>query len=384
MEKIVILGASGSIGTQAINIIKEKKNFELVGISVGENLKVAEELIQNFSLLYVCLKNKSAYKILKKKYPHIQFFYGDKGLLKLIKKSGCESVLNALVGFSGVMPSIESLKLNKILYLANKESLVCAGDIINELIAKNNGKLYPIDSEHVAIEKCLKNVKKGELDFIGLTCSGGPFLHKKLDNFDKITLKDALKHPSWSMGKKITVDSATLMNKAFEIIEAHYLFDVYAKDIKVFIDPNSYVHSLIHLKDGTYKLQVSKPSMQYPLEYALAKNRNYYQDVEINTFKNYKFYEVDKEKFPLINYGYLVVLFKGNSGVTLNAANDMAVKAFLEESIKYIDIKFIIDKIMKEYNYTKKISVRGLMKQNRKIVYKTNKIINELKKKREN
>lgn len=375
MKNIIILGASGSIGSQSIDLLKSKKDeYNLIGVSVGNNINfLVEKIIPFFDLKYICVKEESDYKILKEKYKNIDFFYGDEGLISLTKIEENEIILNSLVGFSGVLPSISSIKNNKFLFLANKESLVVAGEILYSL--KDAKKLiYPIDSEHAAITKCLKNVKKDELETIYLTCSGGPFFSYKKEDFKNIKLSDALNHPTYKMGKKITIDSSTLMNKAFEIIEAHYLFDVTDTKIKVKIDRNSYVHSFILLKNGTYKLSVGKPDMKIQINDCLSffkTDEDEFKDTEINTYSNYKFYEVDKEKFPLIDYGYMVIKTKGISGLVLNAANEVAVNEFLKGNINYIDIKVIIDKILKMYQLDTKLTETNLLSLHKKVTIDT-------------
>ncbi len=379
MNNIIILGASGSIGSQSIDILKKKtRTYNLIGVSVGDNISyLKREIIPSFNLKYICVKNENDYKELRKQYKNIKFFHGDKGLISLTNIEECDVILNALVGFSGVLPSISALKNNKKLMLANKESLVVAGEIIKKIIGKRK-LLYPIDSEHAAITKCLKNVNKKNLKRIYLTCSGGPFFFLSKKKFKDIKVSDALKHPTYKMGKKITIDSSTLMNKAFEIIEAHYLFNVPASKIKVKVDRKSYVHSFIELKDGTYKLSVGKPDMHIQIEDCLSffkTKRKEFKDTEINTLSKYKFYDVDKTRFKALDYGYLVIKNKGISGLVLNAANEIAVEAFLYGIIDYVDINKIIDKILKMYDLTTPLSEEMLVKLNKKVRIDTSNLI---------
>lgn len=379
MKNIIVLGASGSIGSQSIDLlINLKRKFNLIGVSVGENIDFLKtRIIPNFNLKYVCVKNENDYLTLKELYKDIKFFHGDNGLISLTKVEECDVILNALVGFIGVMPSISALKNNKKLFLANKESLVVAGEIIKKIVGRRK-MIYPIDSEHAAITKCLKNVNKKNLKTIYLTCSGGPFFFLSKKKFKDIKLKDALNHPTYKMGKKITIDSSTLMNKAFEIIEAHYLFNVGAKKIKVKIDRKSYVHSFIELKNGDFKLSVGKPDMHIQIADCLSffktKNKEF-KDTEINTLSNYKFYEVDKNKFPCLKYGYLVIKNKGISGLVLNAANEIAVEAFLYGLISYVDINRIIGKILTMYNLKEELNEKNLVKLNQKVRIDTSNLI---------
>lgn len=381
MKNIIILGASGSIGSQSIFLLKNRKDeYNLIGVSVGNNINfLIDEIIPYFNLKYICVKNENDYKRLKEIYKDIKLFYGDEGLISLTKIKENDVILNSLVGFSGVLPSISTIKNNKYLFLANKESLVVAGEIIYSLKNARN-LIYPIDSEHAAITKCLKNVKDDELETIYLTCSGGPFFSLNNEEFKNIKLSDALNHPTYKMGKKITIDSSTLMNKAFEIIEAHYLFNVDIDKIKVKIDRNSYVHSFILLKDGTYKLSVGKPDMKIQINDCLSMFKTSdkeFKDTEINTYSNYKFYEVDHNKFPLIDYGYLVIQTKGISGLVLNSANEVAVNEFLKGNINYIDIKVIIDKILKMYQLYTKLNEEDLLSLHKKVTIDTLSLINK-------
>ena len=354
-KNLFILGASGSIGGQTLEVLPSfLTKYNLVGVSIGHNISFLEERILPFyKLKYVYVIEEKDYLYLKEKYKDIVFYYGKDNISKMLNniKDEVDIILNALVGFIGLMPSLWAVKNNKILLLANKESLVIGGEYIKKILGDKK-LIYPIDSEHAAITKCLHNVKKEDLDYICLTCSGGPFFNYKKEEFKNITFLDALKHPTYSMGSKITIDSSTLMNKAFEIIEAYYLFDVEPNKIKVLIDRNSYVHSFIHLKNGNFKLSVGKPDMKVQIKDALnlfeLDSSKEFLDTEINTFENYKFYEVDKEKFPLINYGYYVIRHKGLSGLILNDADEICYKYFKEGVISYLDIKKVIDKSFDE------------------------------------
>jgi len=363
-KSLCLLGASGSIGTQSIDCLKNRLDeYSLDAVSVGVNILFLEKIINEFNIKYVCVKNKEDYFYLKNKYKNIIFYYGDEGILELIINSNCDFVLNALSGFLGVKPTLLSLKLNKTVLLANKESLVVAGDLVLSYLDKGEGKIYPIDSEHAAITKCLKNIDKSNLKKIYITCSGGPFFNLDKNEFKSITLNDALNHPTYKMGRKITIDSSTLMNKAFEIIEAYYLFNVSEKMIDVKIDRNSYVHSFIETNDGHFKLSVGKPDMHIQINDCLSlfkTKEQEFSDTEIDTIKNYKFYEVDYFKFPLINYGKIAIRKRGNFGLILNAANEVAVNAFLEGKINYFEINKIIDKIIAISDYQKELREEDL------------------------
>ncbi|MCI7602082.1 MAG: 1-deoxy-D-xylulose-5-phosphate reductoisomerase [Candidatus Onthovivens sp.] len=376
---LVILGASGSIGTQTINVIKNnEKKWTLKGFSVGNKTFYVDEILKEFKdVNSICLKNKKDYLNYKNKYPSIKFFYGDKGLIKLIKYNKNATILNALVGFVGLKPSIVSLKLNRTLLLANKESLVCGGNLINKIL-KRKGKIYPIDSEHVAIAKCLYNENISDVNEIIITASGGPFFNLNREELKNVTLKDALNHPTWKMGNKITIDSATMMNKTFELIEAYYLFGIDFDKIKAIVNRKSLVHGLVKFNDGRIKLNVGENLMKYPILYALdlgKPNDDKFNDIELNTYDRYEFFNLSKKRFPLLNYAEKVVKSSKNEGVILNAINEECVQAFLNSKINFIDIENIIDKIFSSAVFIKCNNYKLLHLSNMYYRYKTRKEI---------
>lgn len=376
---LVILGASGSIGTQTIDVIKNnEKKWILKGFSVGNKTFYVDEILKEFKdVNSICLKNKKDYLNYKNKYPSIKFFYGDKGLIKLIKYNKNATILNALVGFVGLKPSIVSLKLNRTLLLANKESLVCGGNLINKIL-KRKGKIYPIDSEHVAIAKCLYNENISDVNEIIITASGGPFFNLNREELKNVTLKDALNHPTWKMGNKITIDSATMMNKTFELIEAYYLFGIDFDKIKAIVNRKSLVHGLVKFNDGRIKLNVGENLMKYPILYALdlgKPNGDTFNDIELNTYDRYEFFNLSKKRFPLLNYAEKVVKSSKNEGVILNAINEECVQAFLNSKINFIDIENIIDKIFSSAVFIKCNNYKLLHLSNMYYRYKTRKEI---------
>jgi len=383
MNNLVILGASGSIGSQSIEVIKKdfKNKFDLIGVSIGQNILFFKNNIYPFfKIKYLYVDKDEDKNALKKEYKKIKIFSSKDGILTFLNEVNkeCDTYLNALSGYFGLKPTLFILNNNKKLLLANKESLVIGGEIIKKI--KNSAQLiFPIDSEHAAIRKCLANVKKKELENIYITCSGGPFFNLEKEKFKDIKSIDCLKHPTYSMGKKISIDSSTLINKAFEIIEAYYLFKVKEDIIKVKINRDSYVHSYIKLKNGTYKLSVGKPDMKVQIKDALSffkyKKNEEFIDTEINTLNKYKFYEVDKERFPLIDYGYKVIKYKGISGLVLNDVVEICDKFLLEDKIKYIDINRIIDKIFSLFDLKMNLTLTNIDSIHEDIINKTLKII---------
>ncbi|MBR1581792.1 MAG: 1-deoxy-D-xylulose-5-phosphate reductoisomerase [Bacilli bacterium] len=365
--KIILLGASGSIGSQTLELLEKYKNkWDLHGFSVGNRVEKIHEILSKFDKVkYICVKNKGDYLKLKKQFPNIKFYYGDEGLIKLINSNKNAYVLNALVGFVGLKPTLKALNNNQTVLLANKESIVCGGDLIKDLLKKGKGKIIPIDSEHVAIAKCLYGHDINEVESITITASGGPFYFLGKDEFKNIKLEDALNHPTWKMGNKITIDSATLVNKTFEIIEAFYLFDMPLEKINVVVDRKSYVHGFVKFKDGSVTLNVSKPSMLGPIDYALnlgIPSNGQFEDLEQNTLDKYELLPLDKEKFSVINNANTVILNKGTSGTILNAANEKLVNLFLNKRINFLLIYEFIDKIMNTTRFEKSRNYSQLKK----------------------
>lgn len=347
MKRICLLGASGSIGEQTLDVIKKHSDdFSLVGFSVGKRIEKVKEILSGHDVKYVCVKEKNPE--LESLFPEVKFYYGDEGLNELIVSCDCDMVVNALVGFVGLKPSLTTLENNKYLALANKETLVAGGELINNLLASGKGKLIPIDSEHVALSKCL-SVDKNNVSKIVITASGGAFRKLSREELKNVTPEDALKHPTWNMGNKITIDSATMVNKTFEIIEAYYLFGYKYEDIELLFNYESFVHSLVKYKDCSYRLDEGKPDMRVPIKYALFEGTCMYDTVyvkELADYKNSNLYPFDYERFPIVNIAKKVMEEKGLYGATFNAANEEAVYAFLAKKINFLDIEKIINYCM--------------------------------------
>ena len=352
MMTVCLLGASGSIGQQTIEVmLKNPNDFDLVAFSVGKRTRCVSNILKKFPhVKAVCIQDHDEAEKYQNKYTDILFYSGDNGLESLVKNTDAKMVVNALVGFVGLRPSIDALTKNKILCLANKESLVVGGEIINDLLKKKHGKLIPIDSEHVAIKKCL-DVDNKDVDKIVITASGGPFRDLKREDLVNITPEQALAHPNWKMGNKITIDSATMVNKTFEIIEAHYLFNYLYEDIDVILNYNSYVHSLVHYKDGTYRFDYGKPDMRVPIKYALYQGLTPYQTMttkNLNRIKNTQFGNFDIKRFPIVKTAKKVIDNKGLLGAIFNAANEVAVAAFLNKEIAFLGIEKLINDCLKK------------------------------------
>ena len=356
MKKIAILGASGSIGTNTLDVIRKNKDkFDLVAFSVYSKIEIIEKILLEFNNVNtVGVKSLNEIKDLIIKYPDVTIYEGEEGLNK-VASSSCDVLVNALVGFVGLIPTITAIKNKKEIALANKETLVVAGELVNKLAKENNVKIIPIDSEHSAIFQCLE--KENEINKVIITASGGPFFKKTLNELKDVTKDEALNHPTWRMGQKITIDSATMFNKAFEIIEAHYLFDVDASQIDVLIHPQSIVHSMVEFKDGSIKAHLAVSDMKIPIAYALTyPNRlnNVAKNLHLEDIYKLEFYKVDLERFYPIKLAYNALKEKGLYPCVLNAANEEAVSLFLNDKIKFYEIIKIVDETLKAFDNTKK------------------------------
>lgn len=357
---LILLGASGSIGNQTLSCLENFKNkWTLVGFSIGNQAFLIDSILEKFTnVKYICLKNKKDYLVYKKKYPHIKFFYGNKGLVKLVNADKSSTVVNALVSYIGLKPSIVTLKRNRILLLANKESLVIGGSLLKKLISKHKGKIIPIDSEHSAISKCLLFSDPKDVESITITASGGPFFNLSKEELKNVKLEDALKHPNWSMGKKITIDSATMMNKVFEVIEAHYLFNYPYEKINVMIDRTSHTHGFITLKNNDYIVNNSSPSMISSINFALNMNscniNEKQEDIyKVKSLEQFNLLPFDYNRFDIMRYAKFVIEHKGNSGAILCTINDTLVNSFINKRITYIELLENIDKIMSSVKFSK-------------------------------
>lgn len=381
MMTVCLLGASGSIGSQTIDVmLKNPNDFDLLAFSVGHQTRKIRGTLNRFpNVKAICIQEKTKLSYFKKAYPNITFFYGDEGLLELIRVSNARMVVNALVGFVGLRPTIEALENNKIVALSNKESLVVGGEIINDLLKQGKGKLVPIDSEHVAIAKCLA-VQNTDIDKVIITASGGAFRNLSRDQLKDVTPEQALNHPNWKMGKKITIDSATMVNKAFEIIEAHYLFGSPIDKISTILNLNSYVHSLVRYNNGTYRMEVGKPDMRKPIKYALYQGLINYETVvsdDLSKIKNTTFADFNEDRYPIVRLAKKVILEKGTLGAVFNAANEEAVYAFLDHKIPFLGIEEIINQCVNEHKIIKKPNYDTLKKIDLSTRARVKELVNE-------
>ncbi|MDR0934782.1 MAG: 1-deoxy-D-xylulose-5-phosphate reductoisomerase [Erysipelotrichaceae bacterium] len=369
MKKICLLGASGSIGEQSLDVIDEFSNeFQLVSFSVGYQVNKIDEIISKHnSVQSFYLIDSSQAEKYKNKYPNIKIFSGENGIVKMIETINADMVINALVGFVGLIPSITALKNGLKLALANKESLVVGGELIKQLLKEGHGELFPIDSEHSAIWKCLLVDDKNVKDII-LTASGGAFRNLSRKELLNVKPIDALKHPTWNMGNKITIDSATMINKCFEIIEAYYLFGYAYNKTKVILHDESEVHSMVKYKNGMYRAEVNKPDMKNPIRFALFEGKFPFETVcakNYHDFGPYHFHHFSLRRYPLVRWSKVVIKQKGLYGTTLNAANEVAVNAFLNGKIQFLKIEQIVDRLMLDLKNKKNPSIEDIVECDR-------------------
>ena len=352
-KNIAILGSTGSIGSQALEIISKKPNqFYPFLLSANSNYKKLYKQSILFKPKYVIINCAIGYRYLVDNLPkETSVHQGQSALCELLSITEISLVLTAMVGSAGLLPTISAIKAGKDIALANKETLVVAGDLIMKLAKKHGVSVLPVDSEHSAIFQCMTGEKQKSIKKITLTASGGPFFNTDISAFDKISLSQALKHPNWSMGKKITIDSATLMNKGFELIEAFWLFNLPVNKIDIIIHPESIIHSMVEFIDGSIKAQLGPPSMEIPILYAMSfpeRIKFKSKPFSLSDTKSLSFFKPNTIKFPHLRLAYECLEVGGTASCVLNAANEVAVGAFLAEQIKFTDMIRIVEKSLEK------------------------------------
>ncbi|HHY74658.1 MAG TPA: 1-deoxy-D-xylulose-5-phosphate reductoisomerase [Bacillus bacterium] len=355
MKKISLLGATGSIGTQTLDIIKLHPNqFELEAISIGKNLTLGLEIIHTFIPKVVSVIDKESSEYIKRKVPdHVRVVYGEEGLIEVAANSDTDVLVNAVMGSVGLKPTLKAIEAGKTIAIANKETLVTAGHLVMEAAKKHHVNLLPVDSEHSAIFQCLNGENKKALERIILTASGGSFRDKTRAELKDVTVESALKHPNWTMGAKITIDSATMMNKGLEVIEAHWLFDMPYEKIDVVMHRESIIHSLVEFHDTSMIAQMGSPDMRVPIQYALS----YPERLALPTLKRLNlidvgklhFEEVSLERFRCLEYAYDAGKIGGTMTTVLNAANEEAVQLFLNGQISFLEIEDYIAQALEQH-----------------------------------
>jgi len=356
MKKLSILGSTGSIGVSTLEIVAAHPDrFKVIALSAGNNLELLFKQIKAFSPQLVAVISEESAKKLREMLPgkKPEIMHGVAGMIAVATAAEAEMVVAAIVGAAGLVPTAAAIKAGKDLALANKETLVTAGHLIMEMVKEKGIKLYPVDSEHSAIFQSLQGHRREDVRRIILTASGGPFLNYPLEKLARVSISDALNHPNWSMGRKITIDSATMVNKGLEVIEARWLFDMPADKISVNIHPQSIIHSMVEYVDGCVMAQLGVPDMKAPIAYALTYPERVATGVrplDLTGLSGLTFFNPDCERFPALKLAYLAMEAGESMPAVLNAANEVAVEAFLDGRIKFTDISVIIEKTMDAHN----------------------------------
>lgn len=377
MKNIAILGSTGSIGTQTLDVIRHNDDLKLVAISAGSNIILLEEQIREFHPELVAVWSESKAKELRTAVadvtPAVKVVSGMDGLLEVATIASSDILVTAVVGMIGIRPTIAAIKAGKDIGLANKETLVTAGHIIMPLAAECNVSILPVDSEHSAIFQCLHGERENSIHKILLTASGGPFRGRTKKDLELVTLDQALRHPNWSMGKKITIDSATMVNKGLEVIEAKWLFGVQPEQIQVVVQPQSIIHSMVEFEDGAVMAQLGTPDMRLPIQYALYYPKRVYLDgkrLNFETLSQITFEKPDMDTFLGLKYAYEAINTGGSMPTVLNAANELAVAKFLNKTVRFLEIYDMIRFCMDQHKVIENPGVEDIL-ETEQWVYET-------------
>jgi 1-deoxy-D-xylulose-5-phosphate reductoisomerase len=380
-RNLSILGSTGSIGTQTLDIVRKfPEDFKISALSCNSNIELLKKQIDEFKPKIVAVFDEEKADELKADIP---IYKGMDGLLKVASLGEIHTVINSLVGSIGVKPTLKAIENLKNVALANKETLVTAGELVKKKVDFHKVQLLPIDSEHSAILQCLQGSKIEDVNKITLTCSGGAFKNKTREELQEVKAKDALQHPTWNMGSKITIDSATLMNKGFEVIEAHWLYNIPYPKIDVVIHPQSIIHSFVEFKDHSTIAQLGIPDMRIPIQYALHYPKRMPNEslpkLNLTENKELTFKEPDLNKFPCLAMAYDAGIKGGTLPAVMNAANEIAVKYFLQDKIKFLDIPRIIMNAMEQHKITKNPDLDEILDLDKKVKQDTEKAIQDKK-----
>ncbi|GHT77166.1 1-deoxy-D-xylulose 5-phosphate reductoisomerase [Bacteroidia bacterium] len=378
-RQIAILGSTGSIGTQALDVIRQHpETMEVYALTANNQVELLIKQACEFMPEVVVIANESKYEQLRNALRDlpIKVRAGADEVARVVEEDPIHIVLTAMVGYAGLKPTIHAINAGKAIALANKETLVIAGDLISKLVTEHETAILPVDSEHSAIFQCLTGEPPLSIDKIILTASGGPFRQFSLDQLKHVTKKEALKHPNWSMGAKVTIDSASLMNKGFEMIEAKWLFGVQPEQIQVLIHPQSIIHSMVQFKDMSIKAQLGLPDMRLPIQYALAYPERLpsdFKSLDFNQFHTLTFEEPDTQKFRNLGFAFEAIRQGGNMPCILNAANEVVVAEFLQDKIGFLEMSDVIEKAMQTVSFIASPSYEDLVetdKETRKKIIK--------------
>jgi len=366
MKNISVLGSTGSIGRSSLEVIdKLSHRFKVVGLAAGRNTQLLEKQVEKFGPKIVSVEKKEEAEDLKRKFKgkSIQVTFAQEGAEEVASFSENDIVISAITGIDGLRPTLAAVQEGKKIALANKESMVVAGSLIQDRIRKFGAQLIPVDSEHSGVFQCLAKEEMENVKKVTLTASGGPFFWKSPSEMNDISLEEALNHPRWKMGKKVTIDSATLMNKGLELIEAHWLFGLAPRQLGILIHPQSIVHSLVEMSDGSVLAQLSPTDMKIPIQYALTypeREDSLFPSLDLSEIKALEFYEVDVRKFPIIKLSRLAMEEGESFPIVLNAANEVVVSAFLDKRIKFMDISEVVTEIVENHQKRKVQSLEDI------------------------
>src|SRR3989344_786589 len=380
MKSICLLGSTGSIGSQTLDVVRHhKKQFKINALASFNEVDKMLEQIKEFSPEIVCMFEERAAEQLKEKVSNgVEVVSGIKGLREIAANSEAQTVVTAVVGSIGLLPTISAIKAGKTIALANKETMVAGGEIVTKEAQKHSAKIIPIDSEHSAIFQCLNGEKNSKLKKVILTCSGGPFRGKKFSEFENASLQEALNHPTWKMGGKITIDSATLMNKALEVVEAKWIYSLQPEQVEVIIHPQSIIHSMVEFIDGSIIAQLGTHDMRTPIQYALSypeRLETFHPMLDLTQVKNLSFESPDLENFPWLRYGFEAVKVGGSYPIVLNASNEEVVYSFLKNQIKFGEIPKTIKKVLDSHKFVKHPSLEEVLEIDKKAREQTKKLL---------
>lgn len=384
MEKkqIAILGSTGSIGRQTLEVIEAHSDlYEVYALTANRSWELLVEQARKFLPDSVVIADESLYGNVKEALAGlpVKVYAGADAMAQIVESPVIDIVVTALVGFAGLRPTVHAIKAGKTIALANKETLVVAGELVTELVGEYKTAIMPVDSEHSAIFQCLSGEVGNKIEKLLLTASGGPFLHKTLEELQYVTKAEALHHPNWSMGAKITIDSASMMNKGFEVIEAKWLFGVNPDKIEVVVHPQSIIHSMVQFTDGTVKAQLGQPDMRMPIQYALSYPDRLHSDfdrLDFFTCGNLTFERPDTKKFRNLTFAFEAMKCGGNMPCILNAANEVVVSAFLHDRIGFLEMSNIIERVMNSAQFVRKPSLDDYFETDRETRILTENIIN--------
>ena len=372
-KRILLLGASGSIGTQTIDIIEQHpEQYELVSFGVGKNIDYARKLLTKYPVSLISVERKEDSEELQKEFPHTRVIYGNEGLVELVTSVDYDLLVNALVGFVGLEPTLKALETKHNVALANKETVVVGGELVNKKALENGCVITPIDSEHSAIAQCLAGNPYKQIKKLIITASGGSFRNKTREELKDVTVEEALSHPNWTMGAKITIDSATMMNKGFEVMEAHYLFDIPYEQIEVLMHDESIIHSMVEYKDGAVMAELGTPDMRIPIQYAISDPENLRSELNLGEsldlakVATMHFHAPDYNRFPLLKLAYDIGKNPGTNQAVLNASNEVANAAFRNHRIPFLMIEEVVFKTVEAFENKPVTSLKELIEIDQK------------------